>query len=368
LQVPAFDITRQNETLKPSLENVFQTVLQHGHFILGDEVRKFEEQMAAFVGTEHAITVANGSDALLLSLMALGIGPGDEVIVPSFTFFATAGSVSRVGAVPVFVDVTAKDYNIDPEAVRRKITSKTKAVIPVHLFGMPAKMDQLMQLASEYNLSIIEDAAQALDTVSGGNLVGNIGTLGCFSFFPTKNLGCFGDGGMVTTNRGDLAERLRMLRVHGTRRKYYHELLGINSRLDTLQAAFLNIKLPHVKNWIEKRRQIAAFYRQELAEISEIQLPAEDSGHSYNQFTIQVAEREQLREFLAAEGISSTVYYPLSLHLQPVFASLGYRQGDFPVSEELTTKVLSLPMFPELNPEEQAYVIEKMKEFYRRKH
>jgi dTDP-4-amino-4,6-dideoxygalactose transaminase len=364
LQVPAFDITRQNQILEPALGQAFQTVLQHGHFILGDEVQKFEKQAADFLGARHAVAVANGSDALVLSLMALGIGPGDEVIVPSFTFFATASSVSRVGAIPVFADVAQEDYNIHPEAVSEKITSKTKAVIVVDLFGMPAKMNELMKLAAAKGLYIIEDAAQALGTVYSDKMVGSIGTLGCFSFFPTKNLGCFGDGGMVTTNQEDLAEKLRMLRVHGARRKYYHESLGINSRLDTLQAAFLNIKLPHVKSWIERRRKIAEDYRRGLADISAIRLPAENDGHSYNQFTIQAERREELQNFLAQNGISTTVYYPLSLHLQPIFSSLGYQMGDLPVSEALTNKVLSLPMFPELTSEEQKYVIEKINCFY----
>lgn len=367
LQVPAFDITRQNRILEIALQQAFQTVLEHGHFILGDEVQKFETQAAAFLGVGHAVGVANGSDALVLSLMALGIGPGDEVIVPGFTFFATASSVSRVGATPVFVDVSPEDYNIHPQAVKERITSRTKALMVVDLFGMPAKMNELKKLADAEGLSIIEDAAQALGTRYEDQPVGGIGTLGCFSFFPTKNLGCFGDGGMVTTNRAELADKLRMLRVHGARRKYHHEALGINSRLDTLQAAFLNVKLPYVKSWIEKRRKIAETYRQGLAGISGIRLPAEDGGHSYNQFTIQADRREELQKFLTLHGISTTVYYPQSLHLQPVFASLGYQPGDLPVSEALTGKVLSLPMFPELTQEEQKFVIEKMKQFYESK-
>jgi dTDP-4-amino-4,6-dideoxygalactose transaminase len=365
LQVPAFDITRQNKLLEPSLTEAFKKVMQQGHFILGDEVQEFENKMAAYLGAGHAIAVANGSDALVLSLMALGIGPGDEVIVPSFTFFATAGSVSRVGAVPVFVDVVDSNYNIDPEAVRKKITAKTKAIIPVHLFGMPADMNLLNKLVLEYNLAIVEDAAQAFGTVFDEKPVGTIGTLGCFSFFPTKNLGCFGDGGMITTNRADLAEKLRMLRVHGTRRKYCHELLGLNSRLDTLQAAFLNIKLPFLKSCVEERRRIATVYRKGLSGIAGLELPVENNGHSYGQFTVRAAQRDQLREFLAENGIGTTVYYPLALHLQPVFASLGHRAGDLPVSEGLTDKVLSLPLFPELTSEEQEYVIEKIQDFYR---
>jgi dTDP-4-amino-4,6-dideoxygalactose transaminase len=229
---------------------------------------------------------------------------------------------------------------------------------------MPADMNELNNIAKEYNLFVIEDAAQALGTVFNEKLVGTIGTIGCFSFFPTKNLGCFGDGGMLATNQVDLAEKLRMLRVHGTRRKYCHELLGINSRLDTLQAAFLNKKLPYLNDWLGERRRIAAVYRKGLAGIKGLELPVENSGHSYNQFTIKTKERDRLREFLTENGIGSTIYYPLSLHLQPVFASLGYQVGDFPVSEALTAKVLSLPLFPELKPEEQQYVIDKIKDFF----
>jgi dTDP-4-amino-4,6-dideoxygalactose transaminase len=366
LQVPAFDITRQNKSLEASLTQAFRRALQHGHFILGDEVKELEAKMAAYLGVRYVITVANGSDALVLSLMALGIKPGDEVIVPGFTFFATAGSVSRIGAIPVFVDVTASDYNIDLEQIRKKITTKTKVIIPVHLFGMPANMDLLKKLAQEYNLALIEDAAQALGTTFQGKQVGTIGEVGCFSFFPTKNLGCFGDGGMVATNRADLAEQLQMLRVHGTRKKYYHEFLGFNSRLDTIQAAFLNIKLPLLNQSLESRRRIAAIYRKEFADIAEIELPAESAGHSYNQFTIKINNRDCLRGFLTENGIGTTVYYPLALHLQPVFHPLGYQEGDLPVSEALTTRVVSLPLFPEMTIEEQMYVVTKIKEFFRK--
>jgi dTDP-4-amino-4,6-dideoxygalactose transaminase len=366
LQVPAFDITRQSKSLEPLLTQAFQKALQQGLFILGDDVKEFETKMAGYLGAQYTIAVANGSDALVLSLLALGIGLGDEVIVPSFTFFATAGSVSRIGAVPVFVDVRDSDYNIDLEQVRKKITIKTRAIIPVHLFGMPAMMIELKKIAEEYNLVIIEDAAQALGTSVQEKQVGSIGDVGCFSFFPTKNLGCFGDGGLVATNRAEIAEKLKMLRVHGTRKKYYHELLGYNSRLDTIQAAFLNIKFPWLCRWIEERRRIATIYRQELSEVSELEMPVEYAGHSYNQFTIKTKDRDRLRDFLAENGIGTTVYYPLALHLQPIFSSLGYQVGDLPVSEALTAKVLSLPLFPELADEEQKYVIAKIKEFYRK--
>ena len=293
----------------------------------------------------------------------LDLQPGDEVLVPGFTFFATAGSVSRIGAVPVFVDVCDDDYNIDLKKLKTKITSRTRAIIPVHLFGMPLQMDQLLAFAAEHRLAIVEDVAQSLGSTCQGQQAGSLGEIGCFSFFPTKNLGCFGDGGMVTTNRDDLAERLLMLRVHGTRRKYHHELLGFNSRLDTLQAAILRVKLPYLTNWLKARQRIAATYREGLQDLPGIQLPAAAAGHTYNQFTVRVERRAELQQFLAGEGIGSSIYYPLGLHLQPVFAGLNYQRGDLPVTEALTERVLSLPIFPELNTVEQAYVITKVREF-----
>ena len=363
MQVAAFDLTRQNQQLREPLEQAFQRVMASGNFILGDEVKNFESELADYLQIKHAIAVANGSDALVLALMALGVGPGDEVIVPAFTFFATAGSVSRLGATPVFVDVLPETFNIDPVAVRSRITAKTKAIIPVHLFGMAADLDELQAIAGEHKIALIEDAAQSLGAIYHGKPAGAIGDLGCLSFFPTKNLGCFGDGGMVVTNSDDLAGKLRMLRVHGASRKYYHELLGFNSRLDALQAALLRVKLTHLPDWLNRRREIAARYRQNLAGLTGIRLSVETEGHSYNQFTISCDKRDGLRGFLAGQGIGTTIYYPLALHQQPVFQQLGYKQGDLPVSEALTGQVLSLPVFPELTSEEQDYVIAKIREF-----
>ena len=367
LKIPAFDLTRQSKMLEESLTKAFQNVLADGHFILGEENTLFEEKIAQYLDVPFALGVANGSDALFLSLLALGVGPGDEVIVPSFTFFATASSVSRCGATPVFVDVNPDDYNVDPEQLRVNITPNTRAVIPVHLFGMLAAMGAILKIAQEHHLAVIEDCAQALGTTYESQPVGTLGDLGCFSFFPTKNLGCFGDGGMVVTNRPDLAERVKMLRVHGAKQKYHHELLGLNSRLDTLQAAFLRLKMPYLNQWIEARRRIAAGYREGLAEIKAITLPPESEDHTYNQFTITAARRDDLRNFLAENGVSTTVYYPLALHLQPVFRYLGYREGSLPVSESLTRKVVSLPIFPEMTEQEQNFVIAKIQEFYTNK-
>jgi dTDP-4-amino-4,6-dideoxygalactose transaminase len=364
LKIPAFDITRQNNLLESSLENAFQSVLNSGRFILGEEVKLFEEKMAQYLDVQFVIGVASGTDALVLSLMASGVKPGDEVIVPAFTFFATAGAVSRVGATPVFVDVKASDYNIDPEQIRVNITGKTRAIIPVHLFGMPADMEAILTIAREYKLAVVEDCAQALGTAYDGQPVGTIGDIGCFSFFPTKNLGCFGDGGMVVTNRLETAEALRMLRVHGARRKYYHEMLGFNSRLDAIQAAFLRVKLPYLNQWIQLRRKIAANYRQAFQCVKGINLPAKSEDHTYNQFTITTPKRDELSNFLIKQGIETAIYYPLALHLQPVFSSLNYREGSLPVSETLTKQVLSLPIFPEMTESEQFYVIKKVRGFF----
>jgi len=366
MKIPSFETSRQHELLNENLTEAFQKVLLHGNYILGEEVQEFETRIARYLGVDFAFGVANGSDALALALQALEIGVGDEVIVPAFTFFATASAVSRVGATPVFVDVT-NDYNLDLKAVKQKITEKTKAIIPVHLFGLPVRMGELLKLAAEHNLAIIEDAAQAMGSTYEFDPVGTLGEMGCFSFFPTKNLGALGDAGLVVTNRADLAEKIKMLRVHGAKQKYHHELLGINSRLDTLQAAFLNVKLPSLNGWIAARRKLAARYYTALAECQEVGLPEEHEGHTYNQFTITTQKRNELRDFLEKAGISTTIYYPLTLPQQPVFTALGYHNGDFPVSERLTKTVLSLPLFPELTETEQNYVVGKLQHFFSRK-
>jgi len=370
VRIPSFNLTRQNAELKEKVMEALTAVIEPGQFILGENVSAFEEEIARLCETGYGIGVANGSDALYLSLLALEIGPGDEVITTPFTFFATAGAIARAGARPVFADIDAATWNLDPGHVEAKITPRTRAVIPVHLYGCPAGMDPLMVLAEKYSLKVIEDAAQAIGAVYKGKKIGAFGDTACFSFFPTKNLGAFGDAGMVVTGDPEVADKLRLLRVHGARPKYYHQLLGVNSRLDELQAAVLRVKLRRLTEWNARRRAIAALYRQLLKEPAEeglLKLPVEPDGveHIYHQYTIQTAERERLQAWLKERGIGSTIYYPQPLHLQKVFASCGYQEGDFPVAEKASREVLSLPMFPELTDDEVQIVAETIVEFFK---
>jgi len=386
-KIPILDLTRQYKAIKPDIDAAVRRVLESGRFILGPEVEAFEKGVAEYLGVKHAIGVASGTDALLLSLKALGIGPGDsahgitsegniprdKVIVPSFTFFATAGVVVNVGATPVFADIDPKTFNIDPEHLKQLFThhpslvTNVKAIIPVHLYGQPADMDEIMAIANEYGLYVVEDAAQAISAEYKGRKVGTIGDLGCFSFFPTKNLGAYGDGGMIVTNDDALAERVRILRVHGSKPKYYHHLVGTNSRLDALQAAILRVKLTHLPEWTTARQRIAARYDEMLHGVPGIETPhrAPARTHIFHQYTVRVHDgmRDALREHLRAQGIGTQVYYPLPLHLQPCFADLSYREGDLPESEQASREVLSLPMFPELTEQEQEYVAIEIKRF-----
>ena len=380
MNVPILDLTRQYRAIKAEVDTAIQRVLESGRFILGPEVEAFEREMAEYLGVKHAIGVASGTDALLLSLKALGIGPGDGVIVPSFTFFATAGVVANVGATPVFADIDPQTFNISTENVKKILlrhpspvtrhasrVTKIKAIIPVHLYGQPADMDEIMRLAKEYDLYVIEDAAQAIGAEYRGQKVGTIGHLGCFSFFPTKNLGAYGDGGLVVTNDDKLAEKVRMLRVHGSKPKYYHHLVGTNSRLDALQAAILRVKLPHLDEWTAARQRIAARYDELLRDVPGVEIPfrAPDRTHIFHQYTIRVlsGRRDALQKHLSEKEIGTQVYYPLPLHLQPCFRHLGYKEGDLPESERASREVLSLPMFPELTEEEQDYVVQAVKAF-----
>ncbi len=369
--IPSFNLSRQNAALRGELKAVLEKLVSSGQFILGENVKALEAEIAQFCGAQYGIGVANGSDALYLALLACGIGPGDEVITTPFTFFATAGSIVRTGAVPVFVDIDPKTYNIDPDLIEEKITPRTRAILPVHLFGQSAAMDKIVEIARKKGLKIIEDVAQALGCEYQGRPGGGMGDAGCFSFFPTKNLGCFGDGGMVVANDPEIAERLRMLRVHGTRKKYYHELLGINSRLDELQAAVLRVKLPHLRGWLKQRQDHAKLYGDlfkaaGLTVSGHMETPYHlpECLHTYNQYTVAVRKRDELRDYLKQRKIGTTVYYPLPLHLQPVFKDLGYKVGDFPYSERAAESVLSLPIFPELNEEEVKRVVEAVTEFY----
>ena len=366
IHVPLLDLNQQNQPLAAELKDTFARVLDSSQFILGPEVTEFERQVAAGVGATHAIGVSSGTDALLLSLMALDIGPGDEVLCPSFTFFATAGSVSRTGATPVFVDSLDDDFNLDLSDAAGRVTDKTKAIIPVHLFGQAADMDAVQRLASAHDLMVLEDAAQSMGTQFGEKKAGTIGDLCAFSFFPSKNLGGFGDGGMITTNDDALAERVRILRVHGGAPKYYHKAIGGNFRLDPLQAALLRAKLGHLPVYIAKRRANAATYLERLSESTPVRegrllLPSEMSGrtHTWNQFTIRVTngKRDALMEHLAANQIGSAIYYPVPLHRQECFSNLAGVEARLPICEKMADEVLSIPIYPELSTEQIDHVI-----------
>jgi dTDP-4-amino-4,6-dideoxygalactose transaminase len=372
--VPLLDVRRQNARLRTELGAAINRVCDSGAFIQGPACEEFETAVAEYCGVEHAIGCASGSDALLLALMALGIGCGDEVLLPSFTFFATAGAVWRVGAVPVFVDIDPVTFNLDAEDAAERVTPATKAIIPVHLFGQCADMAAIGELAEEHSLAVIEDAAQAIGAAYDGRRAGSLGRLGCFSFYPTKNLGGFGDGGMLTTNDSALAQQLLRLRDHGQESRYHHTLVGINSRLDTLQAAILNVKLAKLDGWTAARRKNAARYASLFDEAGLgdwVVLPRVAKGCEsvWNQYTLRVPaeQRDPLCEFLTERGVGSAVYYPTPLHLQPCFASLGYARGSLPETERASEQVLSLPIYPELDVKEQHAVVAAFGEFFARR-
>jgi dTDP-4-amino-4,6-dideoxygalactose transaminase len=364
------DLKAQFATIRAEVMTAVTRVMESQQFILGSEVRQLEEEIAALAGAKYAIACASGSDALVLALMAAEIGVGDEVITTPFTFVATAGSIARVGAKPVFVDIDPNTFNIDPEKIESAITPRTRALLPVHLFGLAAEMDPIMQLAKVPEIAVIEDAAQAINARYHGRQVGTIGAFGCFSFFPSKNLGGAGDGGLITVEDAVLAEKLRLLRVHGSKKKYHHEILGTNSRLDALQAAILRVKLARLESWTVAREVRADRYRRLFEEsgLNEYVIvpptPPLNSRHAYNQFSIRCGQRDQLREFLRRAGVPSEIYYPVPLHLQPAFAYLGHRQGDFPNSERVSREVLALPVYPELSESQQQTVVRKIADFY----
>lgn len=368
---PFLDLKAQFETIRDEVMAAVERVVESQRFILGPEVESLEREIAGGLGVRFAVGCASGSDALLLALMALGVGPGDEIITTPFTFVATVGSIVRLGAKPVFVDIQPDTFNLDPSQVEAAITSRTRAIMPVHLFGLSADLDPILDTGRRHGVAVVEDAAQAIGARYHGRQVGAIGTMGCFSFFPSKNLGGAGDGGLVTTDDADLADRLRVLRTHGSRKKYSYDLVGMNSRLDALQAAILRVKLPHLDLWAEGRRQNAALYRALFAEYGldqHVRLPVEPRGyyHVYNQFTVRSAERDRLQAFLRQRGIPTEIYYPSPLHLQPAFANLGYRTGEFPVAEKTCAEVLSLPIFPELRREQLQAVAGAFARFYGR--
>ncbi|SCY57728.1 DegT/DnrJ/EryC1/StrS family aminotransferase [Alkaliphilus peptidifermentans] len=369
--IPSFSLTRQNRILQKELVDCFLQVVNKGIFILDENVKVLENMVSSLCEVDNGIGVASGSDALNLSLMACDIGYGDEVITTPFTFIATAAAISRVGAKPVFVDIDPDTWNINADLLKKRISTKTKAIIPVHLYGCPAEMTKIAQVAKEHRLKIIEDAAQALGAKCNDKSVGSFGDTGCFSFFPTKNFGSFGDGGMVITDNAKIADKIKLLRLHGAKHKYHHDIIGYNSRLDELQAAILNVKFKYIKQWTIRRREIAELYSSLFQEhISacrlSIKLPLEPdyAYHVYHQYTIQTDQRNQLQNYLKNCGISSTVYYPIPIHLQKAYSSLGYCKGDFPIAEAACNQVLSLPMFPELKDEEVAFIVERVVDFF----
>jgi len=360
MAVPLLDVNRQYQQIKKELDDAVLTVLDHGKFILGPEVKQLEAEIAKLCGVKHGIGVNSGTDALLLALRACGVGPGDEVITTDFSFFATAGVVSRLGATPVFVDIEPDTYNIDPNLIEAAITPKTRVIMPVHLFGQLADMDPIMAIAKKHDLKVVEDAAQAIGAEYKGRPAGSIGHFGCFSFYPSKNLGAIGDGGIIVTDDDGLEGLARILRVHGAEPKYYHKLVGFNSRLATIQAAALLVKLPHLREWSEKRIEHAKIYDRAFANVDGIGTPVVkdySTFHIFNQYTIALQDREAVMAKLREAGIGCEIYYPVPFHRQECFSSLGHRPDEFPVTNKAAAEVLSIPIYPEMTPDEQQEVI-----------
>lgn len=394
MQIPLINLKRQYETIRSEADNKVLSVLSSANFIMGDNVKTFEKEFADHIGTKYSVSVANGTDALVIALKALGIGQGDEVITTPFTFFATAESISAAGATPVFADVRKDTFNIDPGKIEEKITPKTKAIMPVHIFGQCADMDEINNIASKYNLKVIEDACQAVGGEYKCRKAGTLGDIACFSFFPTKNLGCAGDGGIIVTNDDNLATICKGLRAHGSGEsgkkaynllnnineeveedkstdntvynplKYYNYLIGHNSRLDEIQAAILRTKLPLLDRWNKKRRANARFYNEQLMHTNLV-IPYEDENvkHVYHMYVLQSEKRERLIEYLKENGIATGVYYPVPLHLQKAYADLGYKPGDMPIAEYLSHRTIAIPMFAELTEEEKEYIVEALKSY-----
>jgi dTDP-4-amino-4,6-dideoxygalactose transaminase len=371
MNVPLLDLKAQFQPLRSEIMAEIQSVCDEQGFVLGPRVVAFEESVARYIGSHYAIGCASGSDALLLSLMAMGVKAGDEVITVPFTFFATAGVISRLTAKPVFVDIQPDTFNIDPKLIEQAITPRTKAIIPVHLFGQCADMAVINEIAKRKKVRVIEDACQAIGAAQQRKRAGILGDTGCFSFFPSKNLGGFGDGGLITTNDKALADAMAMLRVHGSQVRYLHEAVGINSRLDALQAAVLQTKLKYLDQWNEGRRRNAERYQRLFAQAKHVDcvvLPPTVPGnfHVYNQFTVRAPKRDELRAFLKAKGVGTEVYYPLPMHLQNCYRDLGHQKGSFPVSEQAAEEVMSIPIYAELTESQQSYVVEMVAEFYKR--
>ncbi len=366
MKVPLLDLKAQYAPIKKEIMKSIEDVVDSCQFINGPQVKQIEAMVAEYSGCKSAIGVSSGTDAILCVLMGLGIGPGDEVITTPFTFFATAGCVWRLGARPVFVDIDLKTYNIDPAKIEKVITKKTKAIMPVHLFGQLANMDPIMEVAKKHGLPVIEDACQSIGASNKGRKAGSIGTAGCFSFFPSKNLGTAGDGGMIVTQDEAFGEKMAIIRMHGSKPKYYHQMVGANFRLDTVHAAVLTVKLKHLESWSEARRKNAEKYNKLFAGVACVVRPyiAEGNVSIYNQYVIRVPKRNELRDFLTKNDIGTEIYYPLSLHEQKCFASMGHRRGDFSESEKAADETVALPIYPELKDEQINFVASKIKEFY----
>lgn len=396
MNIPLLNLSKQHDVIKPQISEALLKVVDSNNYIIGTEVKAFELEIEEFLGCKHAISCGNGTDALVMSLRALGVGIGDEVITSPFTFFATAEAISSVGATPVFVDIDPVTFNIDISQIESKITSRTKAIMPVHVFGQVANMDPLLSIARRYSLFVVEDACQAIGSTYHGRMAGTMGDIGCFSFFPTKNLGALGDGGLIVTNDDRLATILKGLRVHGSGQaglqaykamrqseceptlqdidkqirtdgpeaKYYNYLVGYNSRLDELQAAILRIKLPYLNEWNEDRIKLSSVYRQKLTS-SVVQHPQQAYGavHVYHLYVLQSSRRDELVSFLNQQGISTGIYYPVPLHLQKVYEHLGYHRGDLPISEYLSTRTFAIPLYPGMSEPEQDYIIESILRF-----
>ncbi|HMS63869.1 MAG TPA: DegT/DnrJ/EryC1/StrS family aminotransferase [Ignavibacteria bacterium] len=388
MKVPLLDLKAQYKTIKKEIDEALIGVAESQACILGPEVEKLEKNLNEYLESKYSIGVSSGTDALLVALMAIDIKPGDEVILPTYSFFATAGVVSRLNAVPVFIDSDPVTFNMDPAKLKSLITKKTKAIVPVHLYGQSCDMDPIMEIATEHGLKVIEDAAQSIGTqYKDGRKVGNIGDIGCFSFYPSKNLGCFGDGGLVTTNDETLAEKLRIMRVHGGKPKYYHKIIGGNFRIDAIQAAVLNVKLPHLDSWTKRRQENAELYTKYFTESglaeetgktefdsnNKVLLPKavyKDLGlkyyHIYNQYVIRVENRDELRKHLTENEIGSEIYYPVPFHLQECFSYLGYKKGQFQVSELCANDSVALPIYPELTNEQIEFTVKTISNFLKK--
>lgn len=373
MEIPILDLSAQYRQVGREIEEAIARVLQNQKFILGPEVRALEQELAPYCQCVEAVGCASGSDAILLALMACGVGPGDEVVTTPFSFFATAGSIVRLGARPVFVDIEPDTFNMDANKVEAAVTKRTKVIMPVHLFGQCSDMDDITEISRRREVLVVEDAAQAIGAEYRGRRAGSLGVIGCFSFYPSKNLGAAGDAGLLTSNSLEMAESLRMLRAHGAKKKYYHDRVGINSRLDSLQAAILRVKFRYLDSWSNARYQNAQRYRElfnhsELVERNLVRLPVESptARHVYNQFVIRAQDRDKLKSWLAEHGIGTEVYYPLPLHMQECFKDLGYKQGDFPESESAANEALAIPVYPELDENAQSYVVNAITSFYRK--